>query len=160
MHHGCQSGIFLVKQFTSSVCLRYKFLARIVTISLHGEGGERNKVDTIGFFYGCKIGITQAESDYIADTGIVTGACSHPKYIMVTPLYVPVFVCAEQVENQVSAWSTVEDISKNVQLVDDQSLDDIAYRYDEIICAPSINNGVDDTFYIGGFVNVLRVFMK
>ena len=59
VHESSQTMCLLVK--TCRVCrrdLRTEFLAGIVAVCLHGEGGKRHKIDAITLFQSGEVGIT------------------------------------------------------------------------------------------------------
>ena len=70
-------------------------------------------------------------------------------------MYVPVFVVLEEVEYEVCAWSSVEDVAEYVQFVDGEPLYDVGDGYDEVVSATCVDDCVDDSLYVGCFVDVV-----
>ncbi len=79
---------------------------------------------------------------------------------MVAPLDIKTLIHAKSVHDKVSSWAAVEDIAKDVQLVDAQTLDHIAERNDKIVGLPRRDDGLYDATEIGVLVIVSRRFMK
>ena len=69
-------------------------------------------------------------------------------------------VLAQGVENDMCTRSAIVDISKNVQLVDGQPLDDVANGDNEVVGTACGDNGIDDDIDVSGFVDVIGAFVK
>ena len=69
-------------------------------------------------------------------------------------------VLAQGVENDMCASSTVVDIAKDVQLVDSQSLDDVANGDNEVVGTACGDDGIDDDIDVSGLVDVIGAFVK
>ena len=66
--------------------------AWVVGVCLHGECCERHEVYAVAFLKCGKVGIAKREAKHVADAGIVARTGSHPKDVVVAPLYVPTVV--------------------------------------------------------------------
>ena len=88
MHTGGEQTCLLVELLVVGEHLGDKLLAGIVAISLKGEGCQRHEVDAV-LLDGCEVRIAQAESQHVADAGVVAGRSSHPEDVVIAPLDVP-----------------------------------------------------------------------
>ena len=159
MHLGIKVAL-LVGKFILECRFRHEFSARVVLVSLHSKCGERYEVDSIAVFECCHIAVTQCYADNITDTGIIACGCSHPEYVVVAPLYVPTVVIAECVHDDMGARSTVVDIAKDMQLVDNKPLDDVADSYDKVVGTASRDYRVDDGTDVIALVLVVGALVK
>lgn len=87
-------------------------------------------------------------------------ASAHPQHIVIAPLNVPAVVAAESVHNDVGSGTTVVDITKNMQLVDNQSLNDIAYSNNKVVGAARSDNGLDDGTDVIRLILVVGTLME
>ena len=89
VHHGCEAFLLVVDCGFSVENDGFEAGAWVVAIVLHGESGERDEVDAVSFFERGEVGVSQADSYDVADTGVVSRSRSHPQDVVVAPLYVP-----------------------------------------------------------------------
>ena len=61
MHLCSQTDIFLLHGVARHQ-FRDEFLARIVTVGLHSEGGQRYKINAVSILDSCQIGVTQRQA--------------------------------------------------------------------------------------------------
>ena len=57
-------------------------------------------------------------------------------------------------------WTTIIDITKDMKLVDDQTLDDLTDCNDEVVSASCRDNRLDDGTDIVGLILVVSMFME
>ena len=69
-------------------------------------------------------------------------------------------VLAQGVHDLMGTWASVVDVAQDVQLVDGQTLDDVADGHDEVVGTTCRNDGVDDDADVGGFVAVAQTLVK
>ncbi len=69
-------------------------------------------------------------------------------------------VLTHGVKDDMCTGTAVEDVAEDVQLVNGQSLDDVADGDDEIVCTTSGDDGVNNDVDIGGLVGVVRAFVE
>ena len=79
---------------------------------------------------------------------------------MVSPLNVPRTIVSQGVNDDVCSRSTVVYVSKDVQLVDCESLNDVRDGYDEIVGSACRYYSVDDGRNISTFVYVVGLLME
>jgi len=133
--------------------LGHELLAGIILISLEGEGGQRHEVDAV-LLDGGEVGITQRETQHIADTGIIASRSAHPQDVVIAPLDIPRVILAQGVHDDVGTRTAIVDVAKDMQLVDGQTLDDVTDGADEIIGTTGRNNGVDNDADVSGLVDI------
>ena len=136
-----------------------EFFAGIVAIDFEGESGQGDEVDTI-FLNGAQVGVSQTEAQHIADAGVIASRGTHPEDIMIAPLNVPRVILSEGVHDFMGTWTTIVDITKNMQLVDGQTLNHITDSADEVVCTTCGNDGVHDDSHIGSLVDIVGAFVK
>ena len=111
VHHCRKTGVLLVEFLTPTSSPRHELRTGIITVGLHGKGGQGNEVDAIRLFECSEVRIAQTKTDDVTDAGIVSCAGTHPENVMVTPLDIPVLVLTQQVEDQMSPRTAVVDVS-------------------------------------------------
>ena len=126
--------------------------AGVVAIDFHGEVGEGEQVDAIAFLKGLDVGVAYRYAEHGGDECEVAGGCTHPFDVVVAPLQVEVVVTREGVHDLPGSRTTVEDIADDVELVDDETVDEVADGDDERLASTDFDHGVDD-----GVVVVLPV---
>ena len=108
-----------------------EYRAGIVAIGFHGERDERHEIDSVAVFESLHVAVAQRYPQHVGDAGIVAGGGAHPEGIVVAPLDIEILVLRQRVHYQMCARPAVIDIAKDVELVDGQTLYDIADGYDE-----------------------------
>ena len=159
MHLSVKAELFFGETILMGI-FGYELSARIVLVGLHCESCEWNKVDAISILECSHIAISQCYPDDIANTSIVSGGSAHPQHIVIAPLNVPAVVAAESVHNDVGSGTTVVDITENMQLVDNQSLNDIAYSNNKVVGAACSDNGLDDGTDVIRLILVVGTLME
>ena len=106
--------------------------AGIVAIHVECKGGQGHQVNAV-LLDSRKVGITQAQAQHVADTGIVTSRGTHPQHIVVAPLDIPRVVLAQGVHDDVGTRTTIVDVAQNMQLVDCEALDNVTDGADKIV---------------------------
>ena len=132
----------------------HKLLAGVVAVDFKRKGGQRYEVDAV-LLDGRQVGVSQTEAQYVADAGIVACRCSHPENVVVAPLDIPGVILSQGVHNLVGSRASVVDIAQNVELVDGQSLYDVADGTDEIVGASRRDDGIDNDGHVGSLVLVV-----
>ena len=79
---------------------------------------------------------------------------------MIAPLYVPTVILSKAVEDDVCTGTTIEDVTKNMQLVDNKTLNDIGDSYNKVVCTSDIDNRLDDAFNVCTLVMVGVLLMQ
>ena len=159
VHLGCQPHGLIVQRVTRQQSW-HELIARVVTIGLHRKCCQRYQIDAVAFFQRCQIGISQREPQHIADAGIVASSSTHPEHVMVAPLDVPRVILAQGVQYDVGPGPPVEDVAQDVQLVDGQTLDDVAYRNDKVVSTSRRDDRVYDDRHVCSLVNVIRTLVQ
>ena len=54
-------------------------VAIVVAIDLHGEGGERHKVDAVAILEGLHVAVSEAYSDHVGHAAFIAGGGAHPE---------------------------------------------------------------------------------
>ena len=160
VHLGCQALGLLVYGSCATTHLGHKFCTFIILVGFHGKSGQGDKVDAVAFFQGGEVGIAQAQTDHIANAGVITCGSTHPEYIVVAPLYIPTVVMAHLVEDDVGSRSTIVDVAEDVQLVYGKPLYHIGYGDDEVVGTSCGYDGVDDDVDISCLVVVFGMFVQ
>ena len=96
--------------------------ARVIAIDLHGEVGERQKIDAVTFLERLDIGITDRDAEHRCNECEVACSGSHPFDVVVAPLDVEIVVARECVHDFPSSGTTIEDVAYNVERVDDEAV--------------------------------------
>lgn len=134
-----------------------ELLTRIVAIDVHGKGGKVDEVDAVAVLQGQHVVVAQGDANDVAYTNIVACARAHPQHVVVAPGDVPVVVTGQDVEDGVGTGTSVINVTKDVELVDDEALDDVADGDDKLVGAANLDDRGDDRSHIVDFV--LRVGM-
>ena len=114
VHLGRQPACLVVNLAAAAVCLGHELLAWVVAVMLHGKRSQRYQVYAVSLLKRNKVGIAQRQADDVAHAGGVARAGTHPQYVVVAPLYVPVVVCTERVHYVVRPGTTVVNVAKYV----------------------------------------------
>ena len=69
-------------------------------------------------------------------------------------------VLAQGVHDDVGSRSSVIDVAQDMQLVDGQTLDDVADGHDEVVGASCGDDGIDDDTDVGGLVAVAQALVE
>ena len=131
----------------------------VVAIHVECKGGQGYQVNTV-LLDGSQVGITQAQAQHVADTGIVTSRSTHPQHIVIAPLDIPRVVLAQGVHDDVGTRTTIVDVAKNMQLVDGQALDHITDGADKIISTTCRYDGVYNHAHVGGLIVVAQTLVQ
>ena len=159
--HLCdEAHLLLVVLGIGGLVVREEALAGIVGVCLHREGGKRQQVDAVAFLQGCHVGEAQRESQHDGDTGVASRCGTHPERVVVAPLDVEVVARQQVVHDDVGTRSAIEDIAKDVQLVDAQFVDDIAYCDDEVSRLSCLYDGLNDSLDVGVLIFVVGAFVQ
>ena len=137
-----------------------ELLAGVVAVDLECEGGQRHEVDAVALLEGGQVGVAQAQAQHVADAGVVAGRGTHPEHVVVAPLYVPRVVLPQRVEYDVCAGAAVVDVAEYVQLVDGQTLYDVADGHYEVVGTAGGDDGVHDDGHVGCLVLVVGAFVQ
>ena len=159
--HLCRESLGLVVQDAgSTIQLRQELRARVVLVCLHRKGGKRHQVDAIAILQGGEVGISQTQSDHIADASVVACRSTHPQDVVVTPLEVPTVIALHRVEDDMCAWTTVVDVAEDMEGVDGETLDHIGDGNDEIVGSAGRDDGIYDDIHVGSLVVVVGTLMQ
>ena len=79
---------------------------------------------------------------------------------MITPLQVEVLASQQIIHNDMGSRASVEDVAKNVKLVDAQLVDDITDSYNEVSRLPNLDDCLNDSLHISIFVFVVWAFVE
>ena len=80
--------LFTRRTFARKFNKGFEAFARVIGISLHGKGCQRNHINAITFFQRLRVCITKRQTNYSSHTRRITCRSPHPKNVMVPPLYV------------------------------------------------------------------------
>ena len=79
---------------------------------------------------------------------------------MIAPLNVPAMILLQRVEDDVCSLSTVEDVAKDMQLVDGEALYYVTESYDKVVGSSCGDDGIDDYLDVCRFVHVVATFVQ
>ena len=134
--------------------------AGVVGIRVHGKGGQRQEVDAVALLECCQVGEAQGEAQDDGDAGILTGCRTHPKGVMIAPLQVEIVAREQVIHDDMRPWPAVEDVAKDVQLVDAQLVDDVTDSDDEVSGLSYLHDCLDNPLHISIFIFVVRTLVE
>ena len=158
MHLGCQLA-GLVVHTVAWQYHGYELFAGVVLVCFESKRGQWYQVDAV-FLDGCEVGISQAQTQHVADTGVVASRGSHPENVVVAPLDIPRVILSEGIHDDVCPRASVVDVAQDMQLVDGKALDDVADSDDEVVSPACRYDGIDDDVHIGRLVMIGKTFVK
>ena len=115
MHLGYQPQRLFIIMGIREVHFRHKDGTRIIGIGIHGKGCQWQQVDSVTIFKRSQVAIAHRHTDHVGNATVVAGSCSHPQYVMVTPLNIKVVIVAQSVHDNVRARTTVVDIAHDMK---------------------------------------------
>ena len=78
---------------------------------------------------------------------------------MIAPLYVPRVILAQGIHDDMCTWAAIVDVAKYVQLVDGQTLDDVADGADKVVGTTCRYDGVDNHTDVGRLIVVAHTLV-
>ena len=159
--HPCRKhAVFLSRGHLTFHGSGQEVLTGVVGISVHCERGQRHEVDAVAVLQCCHVGVAEREPEHIGYAAGVSCGGSHPQGIMVAPLNVEVVTFLQVVHDDVRAWSAVEYVAQDVELVNAQALDDRTDGSNETLRLPRLYDAPDDAVEIGVLVIIARTFVQ
>ena len=154
MHLRNQAQSLFIIIGIGKIHLRGKDGTRVIRISIHCKGGQRQQVDAVSVFQRRQVGIAHGHADYVRYAGIIARCSSHPQDIVISPLNIEVVIVAERIHDDMRPRTAVVDVSYDVQGIYRQPLDQLAHGYDEIIRTLGRDDRADDDIDIRMFVGL------
>ena len=148
MHHSKQSIVCTAEEITLRVALWHisRNIGRAVNLFCKkGKGAQRY---TVAYFDNVKIFIGYGVVEYRCNTYSRSCCCAHPQGIVITPLNVNRTFSHQLVENHICSWSSVEEITDDMQVLDNKTLYRVAQTLDKILCRTDSDSGSYNTFAV------------
>ena len=113
-------------------------------INFHGKGGKGQQIDAVPVLQSTQISIAGRDPDHIGDTCHMAAGGSHPRHVMVPPLHVHRVIGAQGVHDDMGPRPSVINITHNMEMVYDQTLDQTTQSNDKLRGAADSDDGMDD----------------
>ena len=152
MHLRDEAGRLLVHTIVREFRLREEERAGVVAIAVHRKGGQRQEVDAIAILQDVKIVVAQTVAKDVGNAGKLSGGCTHPDNIMVSPGKVHIMVPAKVLHDQMRAVAPVIDVAEDMQLIDNHALRQPGKCDNKGVSLLNINNGIQNLLIIALFV--------
>ena len=137
--------------------LHGKNLARIILICFHDKGRQRQHIDAVSILQNIQISITDTVSDHSCDAGFLPRSSSHPHNIMISPLNIQRVILHQTIHDKMWSRTSVIDISQNMKMIHNQTLDQLCQCNDKILRTTNLNDGIHNGIIISLFVQHLRL---
>ena len=126
-------------------------------VSIQRKRGQRDQVDAVSFFQRIQIAVPCSHPDHIGDAGQMAAGRSHPDDIMIAPLHIHRVIVTQRIHDHMRPRPPVIDIPDDVQMIDDQLLDQVAQRFDELLRPPDTDDRMDDLVVVGFLILYFRL---
>ena len=134
-----------------------KHRTRVVFICFHGIGCQRKHVDPIAVLQNIQVSIADAVSYNCGNAGSLSHCRPHPHNIMISPLDIKRVVFHQPVHNKMRSRTSVKNISQNVKMIHNQTLDQLCQSNDKVFCSANLYDGIDNGIIVSLLVKYLRL---
>ena len=152
------SKLFFQNTVVIGISLHLKNSAGIIFISFHCKGCQRHEIDSISILQDIHVPVADTVSDHGCNAGFLACGSAHPDYIVISPLDIQRVVFHQTVHDKMRARTSIINISQNMKMIHNQTLDQFCQGNDKILCPADLNDGVDDSIVICLFVQDFRFF--
>ena len=160
MHLSNQTQSLLIIMSIGKVHFRHEDCARIIGIRIHCKSSQWKQIDSVSVFKCTQITIAHGHTYHVSDTTIITGSCSHPKNIMISPLNIEVVVITQCIHNDMCTGTTVVNITYDMKRINSQALNQITHSDNEIVGTLRSDNRADNYINISMLIRFDRRFVQ
>ena len=140
--------------------LNGKKRAWIIPVNSIGKVCQRHQIDTIIIFQRVQVAITGTDTDHIGNAGRMAAGCSHPEHIMIAPLDINRMIGHQLVHDCSRSRSSVENITHNMQMIHNQTLDQIAHSHNKFLSTVDADDRIDNLIIISFFIQNIFSFVE
>ena len=130
------------------VILHLERLARIVVIRHHGKARQRHEIDAVAILQNIKIAVFCGDAQHIRNTCLIARSRAHPQHIMVAPLDIHGMIFHQCIHDQMRVRPAVKNIPDHMQVIHDQTADQVAQGNDQLRRTAGLDHGIDDLVII------------
>ena len=160
MHLSNQTQSLLIIMSIGKVHFRHENRARIIGIRIHCKSSQWKQIDSVSVFKCPQITIAHRHTYHVSDTTIITGSCSHPKNIMISPLNIEVVVITQCIHNDMCTGTTVVNITYDMKRINSQTLNQITHSDNEIVGTLRSDYCADNYINISMLIRFDRRFVQ
>ncbi len=160
MHLSDQAQSLLIIMSVGKIHLRHEDGARIIGIRIHCKSSQWKQIDSVSVFKRAQVAVAHGHTYHVGNTTIVTGSCTHPENIMISPLNIEVMVIAQRIHDDMRARTTVVNIAYDMKRVNSQTLNQIAHSDNEIVGTLGSDNRADNYIDISMLVRLDGRFVQ
>ena len=129
----------------------------VIAIHLLRIHRKRTQIDAIAVLEHIEGVIGGGDAENACDAGRITTGGTHPLGIMIPPLDIHIMEAHQLLHDLVRMRASVEDITDDVKVIDDEVLDQLRQRHDEIIAHIDVDDGIHDTAEIAPLILIMAI---
>ena len=129
----------------------------IIAIHLLRIHRKRAQIDAVAVLEHIEGVIGGGDAKNACDAGRITTGGAHPLSIMISPLDVHIMEAHQLLHDLVRMRASVEDVTDDMEIIDDEVLNQLRQGHDEIITHVDVDDGVHDAPEISPLILVMTV---